>query len=167
MPPSRKKVIVRKFDGELLLGYLPPADFLERDQSGLSAGLLGLDGNVTSVPIGDVKWICFVRDFTSGDPSQPERLLQKTFSRRPRNPGLWVRARLKDNDSLEGLAQNDLSLLDNEGLLLIPPDTRSNTQRIFLPRRAILQVEILAVVRAGTLRSPARTVQESLFKGQT
>ncbi len=167
MPPSRKKVIVRKFDGELLLGYLPPADFLEGDRAELSAGLLSLEGNVTSVPIGDVKWICFVRDFTSGDPGQPERLLQKTFSRRPRNPGLWVRARLKDNDSLEGLAQNDLSLLDNEGLLLIPPDTRSNTQRIFLPRRAILQVEILAVVRAGTPRSPARTLQESLFKGQT
>ena len=161
MPPSHKKVIVRKLDGEFILGYLPPADFLEREQ----AGLLTLDGNVTSVPIADVKWICFVRDFASGDSGQPERLLQKTFPRRPRNPGLWVRVRLKDNDSLEGLAQNDLSLLDNDGLLLIPPDTRSNTQRIFLPRQAILEVEILAVVRAGTPRSPARTLQESLFKG--
>jgi hypothetical protein len=166
MSPSHKKVIVRKWGGEIVAGYLPPVDFLERDV----VGLLGLDGNVTSVPVGDIKWICFVRDFTSGDQGQPERLLQKTFRRRPRNPGLWVRARLKDNDSLDGLAQNDLSLLDNNGLLLIPPDTRSNTQRIFLPRQAIAQVEILAVVRVGTPGNPGRTLpqtlQGSLFKGE-
>lgn len=166
MPSSRKKVIVRKWGGEPVLGYLPPADFMTRDEAGLPGlGLLGLDGNVTFVLIADVKWICFVRDFPSSDRDQPERLLQKAFRRRPRNPGLWVRVRLKDADSLEGLAQNDLSLLDNGGFLLIPPDTRSNTQRIFLPRQAIAHVEILAVVKMATSRIAARTIQESLFKG--
>jgi hypothetical protein len=166
MPPSRKKVIVRKFDGEFLAGYLPPADFLERGEAGLlGLRLLDPDGNVTYLPSNNVKWICFVRDFASGDPSQPERLLQKAFRRRPRNPGLWVRVFLKDNDWLEGLAQNDVSLLDNDGFLLVPPDTRSNTQRIFVPREAISQVEILGVVRVGTPQSPAPTLQESLFKG--
>ena len=63
----------------------------------------------------EVKWICFVRDFQSGDANQPERLLRKTFVTRPRSQGLWVRARLKDNDLIEGLAQNDLTLLEGEG----------------------------------------------------
>jgi hypothetical protein len=165
MPPSRKKVIIRKLDAELLFGYLPPADFLEQSESGLPHfGLLDLDGNVTVVPAAEVKWICFVRDFNSNDLNQPERLSHKTFHRRPRSPGLWLRARLKDNDSLEGLARNDLSLFDNMGLLLIPPDTRSNTQRIFVPLQAIAEVEILAVVKVAASRTAERTMQESLFK---
>jgi hypothetical protein len=35
----------------------------------------------------EVKWICFVRDFQSGDANQPERLLRKTFVTRPRSQG--------------------------------------------------------------------------------
>ena len=54
-----------------------------------------------------------------------------------------IRARLKDNDQIEGLAQNDLSLLGSGGLFLIPPDTRSNTQRIFLPRQAVAELDVV------------------------
>ncbi len=160
MPISRKKVIVRKFNRDWLSGYLPAADFIAQGEF----GVLALDGKVALVRVADVKWICFVRDFNSGEPEQPERLLSKTFSRRPRTPGLWLRARLTDNDSIEGLAQNDSSLLDQNGLFLIPPDSRSNTQRIFLPRQAIKELEILAVMRAAAPKSPSQPVQENLFK---
>ena len=47
---------------------------------------------------------------------------------------------LKDESILEGLAANDLTLLDPAGLLVTPPDTRSNTQRIFLPRTSITEL---------------------------
>ena len=73
------------------------------------------------------------------------------------------RARLKDNDLIEGLAQNDLTLLESEGLFLIPPDTRSNTQRIFLPRQAVAELDIVAVIKTGARRGAADAVQESLF----
>jgi hypothetical protein len=162
MAVSRKKVIVRKLSRDWLSGYLAPSDFVVQGQ----AGLLDLGGKLISVNLSEVKWICFVRDFQSGDMNQPERLLRKTFAARPRSQGLWVRARLKDNDLIEGLAQNDLTLLEGEGLFLIPPDTRSNTQRIFLPRQAIAELDILAVIRPGARRGPADTVQESLFKPQ-
>ncbi len=156
MPVSRKKVIVRKFSRDWLSGYLPPAAFVEKDQ----VHVLDLSGKLVSVGMAEVKWICFVRDFQSGDANQPERLLRKTFVTRPRNAGLWIRARLKDNDLIEGLAQNDVSLLETEGLFLIPPDTRSNTQRIFLPRQAVTELEVLGVIKAGTRREPADAVQE-------
>jgi hypothetical protein len=39
---------------------------------------------------------------------------------------------LTDGDELEGLAANDRSLVDGAGLLLTPPDMRSNTQRIYI-----------------------------------
>lgn len=166
MPPSRKKVIVRKFSRDWHSGYLPPAAFVENDH----IHILDLAGKLLSIDTGDVKWICFVRDFQSGDVNQPERLLRKTFVARPRTSGLWIRVRLKDNDVLEGLAQNDSSLLDADGLFLIPPDTRSNTQRIFLPRQAVAELEILAVIKTGMRRDAAEAgqevVQESLFKPQ-
>lgn len=164
MASSRKKVVVRKFGSELLFGYLPPASFLERAERGLrDLELLDLDGNVTFVKAEEIKWICFVREFNSGDRNSPERLLQRSFPRRPRTPGIWLRVELKDRDLLEGLAQNDLSLLDSEGLLLIPPDTRSNTQRIFLPRPAIARLELLAVVGPASPRQPGAALQENLF----
>jgi hypothetical protein len=162
MPVSRKKVIVRKLSRDWLSGYLPPSAFVLDDQ----VQMLDLAGKLVSVHMSEVKWICFVRDFQSGDVNQPERLLRKTFVTRPRSQGLWIRARLKDNDLIEGLAQNDLTMIDGEGLLLIPPDTRSNTQRIFLPRQAVTEMEVLAVIRAGTRRGPSDEAQENLFKQQ-
>jgi hypothetical protein len=162
MAVSRKKVIVRKLSRDWLCGYLPPSDFVVQGQ----VQLLDLGGKLTSVHMPEVKWICFVRDFQSGDMNQPERLLRKTFAARPRSQGLWVRVRLKDNDLIEGLAQNDLTLLEGEGLFLIPPDTRSNTQRIFLPREAVTELDIVAVIRPGTRRGASEAVQESLFKQQ-
>jgi hypothetical protein len=159
---SRKKVIVRKLSRDWLSGYLPPASFVVQE----TAELLDLAGKLVSVPMTEVKWICFVRDFQSGDVNQPERLLRKTFVTRPRTQGLWIRARLKDNDLIEGLAQNDLTLLDADGLFLIPPDTRSNTQRIFIPRQAVAELDVLAVIKTGGRRGPADAAQESLFKQQ-
>ena len=160
MPVSRKKVIVRKLGRDWLSGYLPPSAFVVNEQ----ADVLDLEGKLISVSMADVKWICFVRDFQSGDVNQPERLLRKTFATRPRSEGLWVRARLKDNDQIEGLAQNDMTLLESEGLFLIPPDTRSNTQRIFLPKQAVTELDILAVIKTGSRRGSAESVQGSLFK---
>ena len=162
MPVSRKKVIVRKLSRDWLSGYLPPSEFVVDEQ----AEVLDLAGKLVSLDMAEVKWICFVREFQSGDANQPERLLRKTFVTRPRSQGLWVRVRLKDNDLIEGLAQNDLTLLEGDGLFLIPPDTRSNTQRIFIPRQAVAELDVLAVIRTGTRRGPAEGVQESLFKAQ-
>ena len=162
MPVSRKKVIVRKLSRDWLSGYLPPSAFVANDQ----VQVLDLAGKLVSVDMSEVKWICFVRDFQSGDANHPERLLRKTFVTRPRSQGLWIRARLKDNDLIEGLAQNDLTLLEGEGLFLIPPDTRSNTQRIFLPRQAVAELDVLAVIKTGARRGPSEAVQESLFKPQ-
>ena len=162
MPASRKKVIVRKLSRDWLSGYLPPCAFIVGEQ----VQMLDLAGKLVSIAVAEVKWICFIRDFQSGDVSQPERLLRKTYVTRPRTQGLWVRVRLTDNDVIEGLAQNDASLLEGEGLFLIPPDTRSNTQRIFVPRHAVVEFDVLAVIKTGTRRGAPEEVQESLFKPQ-
>ena len=80
------------------------------------------------------------------DGADAESLLRKTFTTRPRTEGLWLRLTFKDNDVLEGMMPNDLSQILPEGYLVNPPDTRSNTQRIFVPRSALLAVTVLAVI---------------------
>jgi hypothetical protein len=165
MSVSRKKVIVRKLSRDWLAGYLAASGPAERRLE-----MLDLGGKVTAIDLVDIKWVCFVRDFNSGEPANPERLLRKSFAGKPRGEGLWLRLRLKDNDQIEGLAANDATLIAEAGLFLAPPDARSNTQRIFVPRVSIVELEIVAVIG----RKPAsqkrdvghqvEALQEDLFR---
>src|ERR1700761_7688266 len=125
MASARKPVIVRKFSRDWSAGYAGTG--FGRDTAELE--ILDLTGKVVRMSWDQVKWVCYVRELPSASADQvnPERLLRKRFSIRPRTAGLWLRLRLTDGDELEGLAANDLTLVEGAGLLLIPPDTRSNT----------------------------------------
>jgi hypothetical protein len=151
MGSTQKKAVLRMHDGSWLAGYLPAAGFTRQG----NVELLDLSARRQSVPLPSLKWACFVRDFNSGEPSNPERLLRTTFAGRPRLAGLWLRMTLKDETVLEGMAANDLTLLDPGGLLLTPPDTRSNTQRVFLPHTSIVELSVVAVIGA-TAAAPKR-----------
>ena len=74
--------------------------------------LLDLSGRVQPVPLPDVKYVSYVRDFNTADNVHPERLMRRTFLARPRTEGLWLRLTLRDGDRIEGLAPLDLSLAD-------------------------------------------------------
>lgn len=150
MPSVRKPVIVRKFSRDWNAGYAG-ADF---GQQKMELEILDLTGKVVRIGWEQVKWVCYVRDLPSGpsDQTNPERLVRKRFSVRPRTAGLLLRLTLSDGDELEGLAANDRSLVDGVGLLLTPPDTRSNTQRIYVPRQAIESLEVTSLIGAGRKR---------------
>lgn len=169
MASARKPVIVRKFSRDWSAGYAGSG--LGKDTAELE--ILDLTGKVLRIGWDQVKWVCYVRDLTSAsnDPANPERLLRKRFSIRPRTAGLWLRLRLTDGDELEGLAANDLTLIDGAGLLLVPPDTRSNTQRIYIPRQAIQTLEVLSLIgtpaRRRTAGQPSDTDQPDLFPGES
>ena len=92
---------------------------------------------------------------------------RKTFTTRPRTAGLWVRLRFKDNEMLEGTMPSDLTQSPAEGFLINPPDLRSNTQRIFVPRSALAGVVVLAVIGAQKRkRRGTNEIQEKLFEEQ-
>jgi len=137
MPSTHKKVIVRKSDRDTLNGYVAPATFVEDGK----LEVLNQAGTVIRIDLREVKLVYFVREF--GD---SEAIARKTFTTRPRTEGLWVRLRFKDGDTLEGLMPNDLTQNTAEGFLLNPPDTRSNTQRIFVPRTSLAELRVLAVI---------------------
>lgn len=154
MATSRKKAIFRKLSRDWVAGYLPLAGFVHEGR----LEMLDLDGKVVALEVEDLKWICYVRDFNSGELNNPERLVRKTFAGRPRGEGLFVRARLRDGDLVEGLAANDASLVASDGVFLTPPDLRSNTQRIWIPKSSLEGLEVLAVV--GAAKRPRTTVSD-------
>ena len=167
MGSARKAVIVRKFSRDWYAGYAGPGFVVNSPE----LEILDLAGKVVRIGWEQVKWVCFVRDFPTGtaDQANPERLFRKRFLIRPRTAGLWLRLTLTDGDELEGLAANDLTLIQGPGLFLTPPDTRSNTQRIFVPRQAIQELEVLSLIGAAGRRraaaGPPRTDQPELFPG--
>jgi hypothetical protein len=162
----RKPVIVRKFSRDWCAGYASAG----LGQDGAELEVLDPAGKVLRIAWDQVKWVCYVRDLPSPttDQTNPERLMHKRFSVRPRTAGLWLRMTLMDGDELEGLAANDLSLVQSAGLLLTPPDTRSNTQRIYVPRQAIQSLEVVSligVVGRRRAEAAAREKELELFPG--
>jgi len=143
MPSTHKKVIVRQMDRDSVSGYVNPAQFVQEGK----LEVLNTSGTVISIDLREIKGVYFVREF--GD---SESLTRKTFTSRPRSEGLWVRLRFKDNEVLEGLMPADLAQTMPEGFLVSPPDQRSNTQRIFVPRTALDSLTVLAVIGAARRR---------------
>jgi hypothetical protein len=172
MSSAHKKVIVRRFTGETLPGYLPLSTFVHARAPQPALDLLDLSGRIITLAINDIKYVSYVRDFNLNDTANPERLTRRTFLARPRTEGLWLRMTFRTGDLLEGLAPTDLSLLDDliqdAGLHLTPPDTRSNTQRLYVPRTSLSDLQLIAVITTPSRRKPlpaeaAPTLQEDLF----
>jgi hypothetical protein len=188
MSSAHKKVIVRRFLGDTVPGYLPLSRFVRNRTSGKpedrALDLLDLSGRILSIPLSEIKYVSYVRDFNLNDSVNPERLTRRTFLARPRTEGLWLRLTFRnapgaspstttEPEQFEGLAPLDLSLaddlVDDAGLFLIPPDIRSNTQRIYIPRAAITDLQLLAVITTPSRRKPAPssstpTLQDDLFR---
>ena len=191
MSNARKKVLVRRFTGDILPGYLPPSGFVRSHSPMHAVDLLDLSGRILEIALKEIKTISFVRDFNLADNLNPERLTRRTFLSRPRNEGLWLRITFRpsdprsekrvdsDPDLLEGLADTSLtfldSLIEDSGISISPPDIRSNTQRIFVPRSAIADLQLLAVITTPSRKPvPVKTaeqlrkeLQESLFEAPT
>jgi hypothetical protein len=143
MASTHKKVVIRKIGRDSVQGYVAASDFIV----GNRVELLNTAGNVVMIDIDEIKGVYFVRDFADAN-----SLHRKTFTTRPRVEGLWVRLRFRDAEMLEGLMPNDLTQVRAEGYFLNPPDTRGNVQRIFIPRSALSELTVLAVIGSAAKR---------------
>lgn len=148
---SNKKVLVARFDRETLRGFV-------QTPGGFGAGsveLLTPEGTVQPVPYSETKAVCFVRDLDAPETWRENR----AFAARPKSPGLWVRLVFRDNDSLEGMIPNNLMQLEAFGFSVIPPDPTFQNQRIFVPRAALSDVQVLGVIGSPLRRRPAKKVE--------
>jgi hypothetical protein len=156
---TTKKVLIRRFEREPLVGFVNPQVYLR--PAGIE--ILSPGGAVTLVPYDEVKSVCFVKDFDAAE-QEPER---KVFNTRPKTDGLWVRMTFRDDEIMEGILANNLLQLDVYGFTIVPPDPYSNNQRIFLPKAALKELQVLGVVGSPLKRrkrKPEAKEQIGLFE---
>lgn len=152
---TNKKACIQRFDRENLYGYLSLSTCLQ--PTGVE--LLNLSGSLLLVPYEEIKAVCFVKDFEAPDPNE-----KRLFTTRPKTSGLWVRMRFRDEDQIDGLLANNLALLDPYGFAVTPPDPSSNTQRMFVPKGALRELVVVAVV--GSPVKPAARSKPKPAEGQ-
>lgn len=146
---TAKKVLIRRFDREPLTGFVNAQTYLQPG----GVELLSPGGTLTLVPYSDIKVVCFVKDFDSLEPG-PEK---KVFNTRPKMDGLWVRMHLRDGEVLDGVLSNNLLQITPEGFTVTPPDAYSNNQKLFIPRAALSELNVLGVVGSPLTRRKAKT----------
>jgi hypothetical protein len=134
---TTKKALIRRFHRETLAGYLNPVTFLQPE----GVELLSAEGQVAVLPYQEIRTVSFVRDF-----DLPEEQDRQVFQTRPKMAGLWVRLRFRDGELMEGILPNNLLQLEPHGFVVVPPDPSGNRQKVFVPRVALLGVEVLGVV---------------------
>lgn len=143
---TTKRVLVERFDREPLKGFANPQTMLQ------AAGveMLRPDGSHLTVPYEQIKAVCFVRDLESGGVFGERR----QYATRPKSAGLWVGLEFRDGDRLEGIIPNNLLQLEAFGFHLSPPEATGNAQRVFVPRQALREIQVLGVI--GTPKAPGR-----------
>ncbi len=149
---TAKKILIERFDRVMMRGWLQSLPASSEDP----LEVITPDGSALSVPLAQIKAVCFVRDL-EGPSILKER---QEFRSRPKSHGLWVEARFTDGGRLEGMAPNDLNEIVGPGYALTPPEIAGNTQRVWIPRTAVAQLVVLGVV-GTTKRTPARRGPES------
>jgi hypothetical protein len=156
---TTKRVRIIRFDREPLLGYVNPQSYLRPG----GVEFLTTDANSSLVPYPEIKVVQFVRDFEPPDPASERKL----FATRPKMDGLWLRIKFRDGDVMDGILANNLLLVEPQGFTVVPPDPYSNNQRLFLPRGALVELQVLGVVGSPLRRRKPRVVpkeQPSLFE---
>ena len=150
---TAKKVLIRRFDREPLTGFVNAQTYLQAD----GVELLTPGGALSVVPYGEIKVVCFVRDFATAGTTQERKL----FNTRPKMDGLWVRMELRDGEVLDGILSNNLLQLTPEGFTVTPPDAYSNNQKLFVPRAALTVFNVLGVVGSPLTRRKPKPIPES------
>lgn len=155
---TTKKALIQRFDREPLQGFLNPHQYLQPQ----GVEMLTPSGTVISVSYGEIKSVCFVKDFDT----EPESA--KVFQSRPKMEGLWVRMSFRDGDVMDGILPNNPLLWDRYGYSVIPPEPYSNNQKVFIPREALAKISVLGVVGSpltkGARRKPVPKEQIGLFE---
>ncbi len=114
--------------------------------------LLTPDGSLLQVPYSETKAVCFVRDFEGGETWREHR----TFLTRPKTAGLWVRLRFATAIRSKGCSPITCCCWRPPGSASSLPTRPFRTRRIFVPRAALTEVQVLGVIGSPLRRRPAK-----------
>lgn len=152
---TSKKIVIRRFEREPLHGFVNPLTYLR----GEGIELLSPSGAILLIPYQDVKAAHFVRDFDVVEP-EPEH---RVFNTRPKISGIWIRMRFRDGELMDGILANNLLQLEPYGFTVVPPSPSSGNQKIFVPRAALAELQVLGVVGSPLRpRKPREKAKEQI-----
>lgn len=134
---SRPKIVARSRTGEGFKGYLLEGRSLPRGVLHMRS----VDGRDLPLDLEQLKGIFFVRDY-DGDRSYLET---KSLTSDPERKGLRVRLRFEDNETLEGVVENSVDLLQAVGFFFWPADSKANNELVFVIKSALLGFRVLGV----------------------
>lgn len=143
-----KRIVLYRFDRQPVDGLVRPDAYL----SSPTLEFLTPAGDIQTLPLGDVKALCFVSDASRADLFQ----VNTRFERRPKSAGVWARFTLRDGDQLEGLLPHNLVEWPASGFSLTPPHAGASRQRVFLPRMSVLSAEVLGIVGVARATSSGK-----------
>lgn len=63
--------------------------------------------------------------------------------------------KFRDGDCMDGILANNLLLIEPQGFTLVPPDASLNNQKVFVPRAALTELQVMGVV-GSPLRKPRK-----------
>jgi hypothetical protein len=152
--------VIRRFEREPVQGFVSPQSFLRPE----GVEVLTQAGAILLLPYEEVKTVSFVRDFGVQETAADARV----FNTRPKISGVWVRMRFRDGEVMDGILANNLLLLEPYGFTFTPPNPVSAQQRVFAPRAALSEVQVLGVVgsplRPAAKAKPKPKEQIELFE---
>ncbi len=134
---NRPKIVARSRAGERFKGYLLEGRSLPRGVLRMRS----IEGGDLPLDLEQLKGIFFVRDY-EGDKGYLET---KSLTTDPERKGLRVRLRFEDNETLEGVVENSVDLLQADGFFFWPADTNANNELIFVVKSALLGFRVLGV----------------------
>jgi hypothetical protein len=134
---ERPKIIARTREGERFKGFLADGRALMRGKLRMK----NLEGRDLPLDLEQLKGIFFVRDYDGNR----DYLENKSLTTDPDRKGLRVRIRFEDNESLEGVVENSLELLQAVGFFFWPADPKANNELIFVVKSSLLGFRVLGV----------------------
>lgn len=132
------KGLVQTLSGDSLEAVLSDAE--RSTPHRLSVRRIGSEA-IEQIPIDQAKAVFFVRSF-EGD-SQHRDL--RFYSGAAIMQALWVRIEFTDGEVIEGLVDNTVRYLMDEGFFLRPTDPRSNNRLIYVQKRWIKDCRVLGL----------------------
>ncbi len=135
---TTKKVCIERFEQDVLEGYVHPEEFLHDE----GIEVLASSAQAIVIPYEQVQAVYFVRDFGE-DLNSGQR---QQFLTRPKLSGVWVRMSLVNGKVIEGVIPNDMRLVCDHGLTFTPPDSRGNAQQVFVPKKSLMNFQVLGVI---------------------
>ncbi len=146
---QRHKVVVNLGGGQVIKGFLktaPATDLASLLENPFrmfpkTLPLQTCDNENVEIDVNTAKAVFFVRSFEGN----LERHGVRFYANGPAVRGIWVEVQFKDGEVVEGIIENSIHHIIDDGFLLSPSDPESNNLLIYVNKKSIAHYRVLGI----------------------